>query len=52
VALSPQATLERGYAIARRTETGELVRRVAQVGGWWEQKGSSFGTNCGRDLFL
>ena len=32
-ALSPQATLARGYAIVRRTETGELVRRVAQVGG-------------------
>jgi exodeoxyribonuclease VII large subunit len=32
-ALSPQATLERGYAIVRRRETGELVRRVAQVGG-------------------
>jgi exodeoxyribonuclease VII large subunit len=30
-ALSPLATLERGYAIVRRTETGELVRRVAQV---------------------
>jgi exodeoxyribonuclease VII large subunit len=32
VALSPQATLERGYAIVRRTETGELVHSVAQVG--------------------
>jgi exodeoxyribonuclease VII large subunit len=32
-ALSPQATLARGYAIVRRTETGELVRSVAQVGG-------------------
>ena len=31
-ALSPVATLERGYAIVHRTETGELVRSVAQVG--------------------
>ena len=33
VALSPQATLERGYAIVRQTETGELVRSVEQVSG-------------------
>jgi exonuclease VII large subunit len=32
-ALSPQATLERGYAIVRRAETGELVRSVAQTCG-------------------
>lgn len=31
-ALNPLATLERGYAIVHRTETGELVRSVAQVG--------------------
>jgi exonuclease VII large subunit len=28
-ALNSQATLARGYAIVRRTETGELVRSVA-----------------------
>jgi exodeoxyribonuclease VII large subunit len=32
-ALNPQATLARGYAIVRRTETGELVRSVVQVRG-------------------
>jgi exodeoxyribonuclease VII large subunit len=32
-ALSPQATLARGYAIVRRTGTGELVRSVVQVRG-------------------
>ena len=31
VALGPLATLERGYAIVRRDETGEIVRRVSQV---------------------
>ncbi len=30
-ALSPLATLERGYAIVRREDTGEVVRRVQQV---------------------
>jgi len=29
--LSPLATLERGYAIARNLGTGEVVRSVAQV---------------------
>jgi exodeoxyribonuclease VII large subunit len=31
VALSPLATLERGYAIVRQTSTGEVVRRIDQV---------------------
>ena len=30
-AISPLATLERGYSIAFRTENGELVRDAAQV---------------------
>lgn len=30
-ALSPQATLARGYAIVRRGDTGAVVRRVSQV---------------------
>jgi exodeoxyribonuclease VII large subunit len=30
-ALNPQATLERGYAIVRRHDTGAVVRRVEQV---------------------
>ena len=30
-ALSPQATLERGYAIVRQGDTGAVVRRVRQV---------------------
>jgi exodeoxyribonuclease VII large subunit len=30
-ALSPLATLERGYAIVRRADTGVVVRRVAQT---------------------
>lgn len=30
-ALSPLATLERGYAIVRRADSGAVVRRVAQV---------------------
>ncbi len=30
-ALSPQATLERGYAIVRRTDNGAVVRNVDQV---------------------
>jgi exodeoxyribonuclease VII large subunit len=31
MALSPPATLERGYAIVRREDTGAVVRRVGQV---------------------
>jgi exodeoxyribonuclease VII large subunit len=31
-ALSPLATLERGYAIVRRQDTGAVVQRVGQVG--------------------
>jgi exodeoxyribonuclease VII large subunit len=32
-ALSPQATLERGYAIVRQRDTSAVVRTVAQVRG-------------------
>ena len=32
-ALSPLATLERGYAVVRRQDTGEVVQSVKQVGG-------------------
>lgn len=31
LALSPQATLERGYAIVRREDTGAVVRSVQQA---------------------
>lgn len=33
-ALSPLATLERGYAIVRRQDTGQVVRQVGQVRDW------------------
>lgn len=37
-ALSPLATLERGYAIVRRRDDGQLIRQVSQVRDWdWVQ---------------